>query len=184
MKSGIFLTTGALAIACAIAVPASAATFLFDLSGSRNASFTLQGDPVVPDRINNQPILSGSQIFFDNVAGTFNGVAGTGNINFGSGPILASLNIGAPGLGFTQFGGVSLFSFVGGQPVFNTGTFDLFGIVVGRSTLTITEVLDNGGIGSTVPEPASWLMMVLGFGLVGGMLRSTKTHERRTSITA
>ena len=125
MKSYRFAAGSALALSLVWSVPSSAATLLFELTGSRNATFTLQSDPVVPNRINNQPLLSGSQIFFDGVAGTFNGVATTGDVNFGSGPILASLNIGAPGLGFTQFGGADLFAFVNGVPVFTLGTFNL-----------------------------------------------------------
>ena len=33
-----------------------------------------------------------------------------------------------------------------------------------------------------VPEPATWAMMLLGFGLMGGMLRSAKSRERRISF--
>lgn len=44
----------------------------------------------------------------------------------------------------------------------------------GRSTLTIAEVLGGGGIGSTVPEPASWALMIFGFGLVGATLRNRR----------
>ncbi len=174
MKSRYLLASSAIAASLLSAVPASAATLLFDLSGSRNATFTLEVDPVIPDRVNNQPLLGGSQIFFDNVAGTFNGVAGTGNINFGSGDILAALNINAPGLGFTQFGGTDLFSFVNGQPVFNTGTFNFSGIVTGRSTLTISEV------SAAVPEPTTWAMMLIGFGFIGGPMRSAKRRQKVT----
>lgn len=174
MKSSYFLATSALAASLLSAVPASAATLLFDLSGSRNATFTLEIDPVVPDRVNTQPLLGGSQIFFDNVSGTFNGIAGSGNINFGSGSILAALNISAPGLGFTQFGGTDLFSFVDGRPVFNTGTFNFSGIATGRSTLIISEVP------GAVPEPATWLMLILGFAAVGGSMRMKRRTARAT----
>lgn len=171
MKSIRLIMASAILLAGASAVPASAATLLFELTGSRNATFTLQADPVVPDRINNQPLLGGSQIFFDNVRGTFNGVAGTGNVNFGSGDILAALNITAPGLGFTQFGGTDVFSFVNGQPVFKLGTFAFSGIVTGSSTLTISQV------NAPVPEPATWAIMVLAFGLVGGAMRRARRQQ-------
>ncbi|MXP44583.1 PEPxxWA-CTERM sorting domain-containing protein [Allopontixanthobacter sediminis] len=174
MKSSYFLVTSAIAASLLTAVPASAATLLFDLSGSRNATFTLEVDPVVPDRVNNQPLLGGSQIFFNNVPGTFNGIAGSGNVNFGSGSILAALNISAPGLGFTQFGGADLFSFVDGRPVFNTGTFNFSGIATGRSTLIISEV------SGAVPEPATWLMLILGFAAVGGSMRMKRRKTRAT----
>lgn len=168
MKTLTLLAGSTLALTGAWSAPASAATLLFELTGSRNATFTLETDPVVPDRINNQPVLGGSQIFFDNVAGTFNGVAGTGNINFGSGAIIAALNISAPGLGFTQFGGTDLFSFVNGQPVFNLGSFAFSGFVTGRSTLTISAVE------AAVPEPGTWAMMLVAFGLLGAAMRQAK----------
>jgi hypothetical protein len=174
MTSTRLIAVTACLLAGASAVPASAATLLFELTGSRNATFTLQSNPVVPDRINNQPLLGGSQIFFDNVRGTFNGVAGTGNINFGSGDILAALNINALGLGFTQFGGADVFSFVNGQAVFNLGTFAFSGIVTGSSTLRISQVA------AAVPEPATWAIMVLAFGLVGGALRRARREQALT----
>ncbi len=69
--------------------------------------------------------------------------------------------------------------FIGG-----TGKFaDASGFVIATGTLSFGEV--DGvrvSIGRTffegtlnapgVPEPASWIMMIIGFGLVGGMLRS------------
>lgn len=176
MKTKYLLACTAAVASMMTATSASAGTFLFELTGSRNATFTLETDPVVPDRINNQPLLGGSQIFFDDVAGIFNGVSSTANINFGSGNILAALNINAPGtgLGFTQFGGMDLFSFVGGQPVFNTGTFTFSGIVTGRSTLTVSEV---AAVEGAVPEPATWMMMVLGFGALGWFMRRRKAPK-------
>lgn len=174
MKFTRVIAGTALALAVVWSAPGSAATLLFELTGSRTATFTLQSDPVVPDRVNNQPLLSGSQIFFDDVRGTFNGVAGEGDINFGSGPIIAALNISAPGLGFTQFGGTDLFSFVNGQPVFNLGTFTFSGIVAGTSTLRISQVA------AAVPEPATWAMMLVAFGLVGGALRRAKREHALT----
>lgn len=174
MKSIRLIAASAILLAGVSAVPASAATLLFELTGSRNATFTLQSNPVVPDRVNNQPLLGGSQIFFDNVSGTFNGVAGTGNVNFGSGDILAALNINAPGLGFTQFGGVDVFSIVNGQPVFRLGTFAFSGIVTGASTLRISQV------NAAVPEPGTWAMMLLAFGVVGAAMRRAKRQQALT----
>lgn len=170
--TGVAIAAGLMA-----ATPASAATLLFELSGSRDATFTLESDPVVPDRIRTSSLLGGSQIFFDNVAGTFNGQAGTANINFGSGNIFSALNVNAPGLGFTQFGGADLFSLDNGVPVFNTGTFNLPSIVSGSSTLTISQV----AIDNAVPEPGTWLLMLLGFAAIGWTMRQKKI--RRVSVS-
>ena len=45
------------------------------------------------------------------------------------------------------------------------------------SSDNIGPILDNVGldITSSVPEPASWALMILGFGLVGGTMRRRKT---------
>ncbi len=174
MKSRFLLAASAAAAAIVAATPASAATLLFELSGSRSATFTLQSNPVVPDRVNSQPILGGSQIFFNNVAGTFNGMERTANVNFGSGNILAALNITGAGLPFTQFGGTDVFSFVDGSPVFQTGTFQFTGLATGRSTLVISEVAQ------AIPEPATWAMMLIGFAFVGATARAAR---RRTKLT-
>ena len=176
MKLNRILLVASAGAAMAFSSSAQAATLLFELTGSRNATFTIETDPVTPTRINNQPLLSGSQIFFDDVSGTFNGVETTGDVNFGSGPILAALNINAPGLGFTQFGGTDVFTIDNGTIMFNTGTFNFSGLVTGRSTLTISEV------SAAVPEPATWAMMLLGFFGIGGVMRR-KAVVRSTSVS-
>jgi hypothetical protein len=48
----------------------------------------------------------------------------------------------------------------------------------GPGTCSNTFTITDGGKDGTVPEPASWALMVAGFGLVGGALR------RRTVIAA
>lgn len=64
--------------------------------------------------------------------------------------------------------GTSSFSFVAGNP----GSIRLaFG---STSRDNVGPLLDNVSLSvipSAVPEPATWMMMLLGFGLVGGMLR-------------
>lgn len=152
------------------AVPANAATFLFDLSGSRSATFTIDTDS--PKAFANSSFV-GEQFGFNNVAGTFAGAAGIASIvSFGSGGI-AALNIQAPGLGFTQFAGGPLFTGTAANPMFNTGTFTLNSIVSGRSTLTISAVA------GAVPEPSTWAMMIMGFGMIGGAMRYSR---RKTTV--
>ena len=50
------------------------------------------------------------------------------------------------------------------------------GSAVGR---TIPDDLGNGNGGNAVPEPASWALMIVGFGMTGGQLRA-----RRQTILA
>ncbi|QXQ08184.1 PEPxxWA-CTERM sorting domain-containing protein [Sphingosinicellaceae bacterium] len=148
---------------------ASAAVYSFDLSGSRNASFQLDTADATS---------SFFQTNFANVTGTFDGTTQTASlINFSATSFIADLNIVWTTLGFTQFSGPALYTGTNDNPMFTPGTYQLTSIVSGSSTLTIAAVSD-GGAGSTVPEPASWALMIVGFGLTGVTLR------RRIGTTA
>jgi hypothetical protein len=159
MASALLLATGA-------ALPSHAAILNFVLSGSRDATFQLDSNPTPTT---SSTSVFGDQVQFSNVAGTFGGVTGVApSIGFGSG-LFASLNINGTPLGFTQFAGPSLFSGTFNAPVFAPGTFALTSIVSGSSTLTISEA-----VSSAVPEPATWTMMIMGFGLAGAALRGRR----------
>jgi hypothetical protein len=60
-----------------------------------------------------------------------------------------------------------LFTGPSSSPTFKTGTFSLTrrGLGVGTGVLTIA------GQAPAIPEPASWALMIAGFGLVGSALR-------------
>ena len=51
-----------------------------------------------------------------------------------------------------------------------TVTFDIAGLPGGRQSLTTTAIVGNGG----VPEPATWAMMMIGFGGMGAIVRRRK----------
>lgn len=140
---------------------ANAATYLFTLSGSRNASFALDLGKG-PDEASSGFV--GERIGFNHVAGTYGGTKGFADINFGT-FLLASLNITGTPLGFTQFAGPELFTGTASAPVFKLGTFKLTSIVSGNSTLTISQA------NSAVPEPATWALALVGFGTLGAALR-------------
>jgi hypothetical protein len=139
---------------------ASAAPFLFELSGGKTASFAIDTDST-PMFLNSSFI--GDQVSYSNVAGTFGGAAGTATIGFGT-FLVAQLNILGTPLGFTQYGGPDFFSIVGNKPIFNTGSYALNSITSGAATLTISAL-------PAVPEPASWALMIAGFALVGSSMR-------------
>lgn len=160
----------ATAVAGLTAVPASAAPILFELTGSRNATFTI--DTATPPTTQTTGIF-GTQISYAVVPGTFNGAPGNATVGFATGDIFADLNITGTTLGFTQFvSSGDLFSLVGNMPVFNLGTFNLTSIVSGNSTLRISAAA------GAVPEPATWGLMLLGFGVMGGALRRRQTTAR------
>ncbi len=174
MKFKTLLTATAACVAAATAVPASAATLLFELTGGRNVTFELDSNPT-PD--SSQSFL-GEQAAFNAVPGTVNGVATTiTTISFGTG-VFADLSINAPGLDFTQFsGGGPLFSGPGNAPVFAPGTFQMTNAFFPsqNSTLVISEQVT-----AAVPEPGTWAMMLLGFGFIGGAMRSAKRRQKLT----
>ncbi len=160
----------------AMATPAHAETLIFDFtgrtltSGAVTANFQLDSNPT-PDRINNQPIISSGQIFFDNIRGTFNGVEQTAStISFGFGSI-AAFQFSGTTAGFAQFGGPRVFTGPLDAPVFTPGTFNFTGFSNG--TLNISRAV------AAVPEPATWAFMILGFGAIGFAMR----RRRKTNVT-
>ena len=171
MKIRALIIATSAALTMLSATSSQAALFNFELSGSRIASFTIDSDQT-PNFLSSSAF--GDQISFNGIAGTFGGEVGTASVGFGTG-LFATLNIGSVPLGFTQFAGPSLFSLVNSKPVFNTGTFNLTSIVSGNSTIRI-----SAAAAPAVPEPASWMMMIGGLGLVGGVMRRQRT---RTAVS-
>ncbi len=72
-------------------------------------------------------------------------------------------------LNFGLTAGTSYFAVVSG---FNNSDF-------GSSRLAITGP-GNVSIGGAVPEPATWAMMLIGFGFVGGAMRIAKRRQKVT----
>ena len=76
---------------------------------------------------------------------------------------------------FSVHTGPELFSGTTTAPTFLLGTFTM-----GDGTLTITR----DAVTSAVPEPATWAMMLGGFGLVGGAMRYRRRQTRISYATA
>jgi hypothetical protein len=75
---------------------------------------------------------------------------------------------------FLLLDGPQLYTGPEATPTFRTGDFTLTTFAYGSPiSMKITQV-------AAVPEPASWAMMLTGFGLVGGMMR----YRRRTNTAA
>lgn len=163
------LLIGASVLTLAVgALPVSAAPLLFELSGSRSASFILDPETTTPDFFSSSFI--GDQVSYNQIQGTFGGTSGSAFVGFGT-YLAATLNIQSPNLGFTQFAGPDLFTVSNMRPVFKLGTYQLTSIVSGSSSLTISA--------AGVPEPASWAMLLAGFGMMGAAIR-----YRRHSVSA
>lgn len=93
--------------------------------------------------------------------------AGNGNCPNGN-----AKGISDPGTGTLtlQFGsaknGITLSNFVNRTQSFEIGK--------------VTSAVGQGTPVSPVPEPATWAMMMLGFGFVGGAMRSAKRRQKQT----
>ena len=89
---------------------------------------------------------------------------------------------GNSGYQYVQFNGLDVpNSFVSNPSAITTYTFDL-GPALALNTLTFFgrndpdyNFLDNVSVTAAVPEPATWALMILGFGAVGGAMRRRQT---------
>ena len=176
MKSFGFLAVASLAIIAA--TPANAAVYMFAVSGPDASA---SGNITTADASNGSVVTGvNGEVSYTGVNGggpfnitTLSSYAGADNLYFTSGP-------------FADFGGIS----------FNTdtgGAFNIGGGGTGPSGLVLnTEALNPSGyagvLGSTsidrvttsaVPEPATWAMMLFGFGAVGAGLRRRKKRDLR-----
>jgi hypothetical protein len=123
---------------------------------------------------------------------TFSGFTGGANAiggNFFDSDILGNFAAGSITLVASDTGGTSSYTITGAT----TGSFLGFTSTTGITGLTVAAVqpatpiwptVDNLTLAITnaapaVPEPASWAMMIAGFGLVGGAMR-----RRQTTVVA
>ncbi|UAJ12306.1 PEPxxWA-CTERM sorting domain-containing protein [Polymorphobacter megasporae] len=166
-------TVGTAIVAYGISVSAGAVPLAFDLSGpSGTAIFQLDSKPT-PDFFST--FLGSDQFGFRDVVGIYGGTRGTAStISFGNG-LFSILSVTAPNLGFTQFIAPTLFTGSPSAPVFATGSFTLINPFFGNANLSISQAQ------GTVPEPAAWGLMIVGFSGIGMALRSRRgSHAVRT----
>lgn len=69
---------------------------------------------------------------------------------------------------FSALGNFQMASFGGDVSTFDVGEEPITGIVFDPQEFVAFEFIPNGG---TVPEPATWMTLILGFGLLGAALR-------------
>jgi hypothetical protein len=158
-KEALIILAAPIALASA---PAEAAIFNFDLNGSYNASFGIDTDLLTP------PSESGDDYFLiENIAGVFDGLRQVApSIQFSTAAANGGFTIELADGEFLGFFGLPLFTGSTMLPQLTTGTFTLASdFDSSQSFLTITAAA------AAVPEPASWAMMLAGFGAVGFTMR-------------
>jgi hypothetical protein len=146
----------------ALAAPASAATYVFTLSGGLAGSWALPASPV-PD------VVFGDAFRVNVVTGTLGGAPFTTFMEFylgsSGGGVCADF-----ACSLINLYGPQLFSGTTAAPTFVLGTYgmsDFFGTPVADLTI------------SAIPEAGTWAMMIAGFGLVGAGLR----RRREVAVT-
>ena len=154
------------AVATAALSTAADAQVRFTISGGFDASFELPTSPT-PDFADDGYLFA-----ITGVRGFGTSATGVADLSFFNGGATGGLLISDPAtLNFLfDANGVQLYTGSENAPIFRTGTFRLTGLSTpGDFVVTI----------ASVPEPASWAMMIGGFALAGGAMR-----YRRRTVTA
>ena len=174
------------ASALAAAAPASAAPLLFQITGDHTYAFIIDSSPVPSNVSDGKGFFSVS-----NIPGTFGTNGVLANANFfltGAAAQDGGLELDVPGGSFFFTGTVlaapadqkffgQLFIGTLSAPVFKLGQFVLLDQTGTKQNLTISAAPL-----SAVPEPATWAMMLAGFGMVGFGLRSRRNGKVTTKV--
>jgi hypothetical protein len=166
MKYAVALAAAASALA--LSAPAAAAPYIFTLTGDYSANFQLDSNPT-PDS------YLGYKFVLNNVTGTFPGLTGSYvtldfYTAFGGGGFTASDQ--STSVVLVDPYGTQLFTGDTSAPEFVLGTYNLLNNANNGAPVQLVISAAT----APVPEPATWAMMISGFGLVGGALR------RRTNV--
>lgn len=89
---------------------------------------------------------------------------------------LADINIGASSVSFSG-GNVSQFSLIFNQSSNYVYSSNTVAISDGRSLIACNGCVSLVAAQAAVPEPATWAMMLFGFGAIGGFLRRRRRYN-------
>ena len=166
--------------ASCVSSQASAALVLFNITGSPTASFTLNQSPTLQ-------MANANNFTLTSIAGTFQGAPANMSATFGTNGQF-SFNAGTTMVKSVS-GGLFLFSGTTAAPTFILGTYSFAALISETGDFRLTPGLFNLSITSVpggVPEPSTWMMMVAGFGLLGGAMRygnNARAGAKTASLT-
>ena len=179
-------------VALAFATPAAAQELVTN-GGFENgdfSGFTQTGNTGLTGVFSSPFVASGEFAAYFGPVGSTGGITQTLSTNAGQSYLISfdlrNLNGGTPNFYNVLFGGVSLFSATN-SAAFNYTNFSTTATAVGASTglafnfqhnpsLFLLDNVSVTAVNGAVPEPATWAMMLVGFGAVGVSLR----RRRRT----
>jgi hypothetical protein len=150
------------------AAPAQATLFTFTLTGPDSISFEIDSS-AAPDFYFTDPSAESAYYFGRQIV--FNGTPQTvSTISIRDTDAFRQLQITDGLTALVALNGPALFSGTGNAPHFNPGTYSFTDAVSSQIySVTITEPT------AAVPEPASWALMIAGFGLAGGAMRARRS---------
>jgi hypothetical protein len=185
MMSSRLRFVGAGLLALIAASPACATQFDFDFSGNGFFGGTLAGTGVLTtdDTSFINPANGYTAQTVTGISGTFNGSQITGlapgffganDLFYLTGPFFVDGN----GLSFTTAAGISANLFVTNDTSYRVNTQGA-GLLTGLVTASATAAAP-----AAVPEPATWAMMLIGFGAIGCSMRFARKKQRVRAATA
>jgi hypothetical protein len=169
-KSIVTFVTGM--AAAMLGAPAQAVVLNYSLTGDYKANWQIDTEQIPADA------QEGLGIIFDNIKGTYaaplSDIAEVCFFNEGIGGGIQLNTIGTFD-GVVSTAGPAVYTGSELSPTFLTGKFQFQGYDV------VNEVVDPSRsytlrVSVAVPEPTSWAMLIVGFGLVGGTVRSRRRH--------
>ncbi|SFJ80562.1 VPLPA-CTERM protein sorting domain-containing protein [Sphingomonas sp. NFR04] len=169
MKRTLFLGACCVAAVAASSQANAAPQYRFVITGSQTIKFVLAASPTPP------VVDPGNYFVLPGVTGTIDNLAATFDLGFGSPSYFFNFGLinNTVGYGFVSTG-TTLFTGTESAPTFKLGTFTLTPDTPGPNySLSITAV----------PEPASWAMLLAGFGALGMRIRRRRDMTVRVRFS-
>jgi hypothetical protein len=169
MSMKLMVAFTASATALALGAPADATVLIYSLTGDQTANWELDTNQIPADASEGQGLI------YDDIKGSFPApLSNIAEVCFFNAGIGGGLQVNTLGTfdGVISTAGPQLYSGSEKNPTFLKGSFNFIGYDV------VNEVEDPSRhytlSVTSVPEPASWVMMVAGFGLGGCAIRRAR----------